>query len=292
MSMIDTLPRSRSYSTIRVDSDGANDSHWLYMHAGAGGAHRPCFHPALMREMHTHLASISHIGQRQQGPQGQLNSLVLASDSNVFNLGGDLELFGQYIRRRDRAGLLAYAMSCIKGVDQFHQGLDGSFRTIALLQGDALGGGLEMALSCHLIVAEEDVGMGLPEILFGLFPGMGAYSFLSRRVAPNLAEKIIMEGRIYSSQEMHRMGIVDVLVPKGDGVAAVQELIRQQRRAPLAQLAMNAIRNVVQPVRREELVAVTEIWVDTALTLGEKSLRTMDRLVRAQTRRAQAGVAA
>jgi len=289
MSMIDTLPRSRSYSTIRVDSDGADDSHWLYMHAGAGGGHRPCFHPTMMREMHTHLASLSHIGQQQQG---QLNSLVLASDSNVFNLGGDLELFGQYIRRRDRTGLLAYAMSCIEGVDQFHQGLDGSFRTIALLQGDALGGGLEMALSCHLIVAEEDVGMGLPEILFGLFPGMGAYSFLSRRVAPNLAEKIILEGRIYSSQEMHRMGIVDVLVPKGDGVAAVQELIRQQRRTPLAHRAMNAIRNVVQPIRREELIAVTEIWVDTALTLGEKSLRTMDRLVRAQTRRAQAGVAA
>ncbi|WIH06592.1 crotonase/enoyl-CoA hydratase family protein [Xanthomonas translucens pv. graminis] len=287
MSMIDTLPRSRFYSTIRVDSDRANDSHWLYMHAGAG--HRPCFHPTLMREMHSYLSSISHPGQQQQA---QLNSLVLASDGNAFNLGGDLDLFGQYIRRRDRDGLLAYAMSCIEGVYQFHKGLDGSFRTIALLQGDALGGGLEMALSCHLIVAEEDVGMGLPEILFGLFPGMGAYSFLSRRVAPNLAEKIIMEGRIYSSQEMHRMGIVDVLVPKGDGVAAVQELIRQQRRAPLAQLAMNAIRNVVQPVRHEELVAVTEIWVDTALTLGEKSLRTMDRLVRAQTRRAQAGVAA
>ncbi len=289
MSMIDTLPRYHSYSTIRVDSDNTDDSHWLYMHAGAGAGHRPCFHPAMMREMHTHLASISHIGQQQQG---QLNSLVLASDGNAFNLGGDLELFGQYIRRRDRAGLLAYAMSCIEGVHQFHRGLDGSFRTIALLQGDALGGGLEMALSCHQIVAEEDVGMGLPEILFGLFPGMGAYSFLSRRVAPNLAEKIILEGNIYSSQEMHRMGIVDVLVPKGQGVTAVQELIRQQRRAPLARLAMNAVRNVVQPIRREELVAVTEIWVDTALMLGEKSLRTMDRLVRAQTRRAQTGVAA
>jgi DSF synthase len=288
MSMFDTLPRSRSYSTIRVDSDGADNSHWLYMHSGTGANHRPCFHPALMREMHTYLASISHIGQQQ----GQLNSLVLASDGNAFNLGGDLELFGQYIRRRDRAGLLAYAMSCIEGVDRFHHGLDGSFRTIALLQGDALGGGLEMALSCHLIVAEEDVGMGLPEIMFGLFPGMGAYSFLSRRVAPHLAEKIILEGTVYSSQEMHRMGIVDVLVPKGQGVAAVQELIRQQRRAPLAHLAMNAMRNVVQPIRREELIAVTEIWVDTALALSEKSLRTMDRLVQAQTRRARAGVAA
>ncbi|MBN6151077.1 crotonase/enoyl-CoA hydratase family protein [Xanthomonas sp. AmX2] len=288
MNMIDTLPRTRPYSTIRVDSSVAGDSHWLYMHADAAEGVRPCFRPPLMREMHAYLGAISHPSLRQPD---QLRNLVLASDSTAFNLGGDLELFGQYIRRRDREGLRAYALSCIEGVYQFHQGLGGDFRTIALLQGDALGGGLEMALSCHMIVAEEDVGMGLPEVLFGLFPGMGAYSFLSRRVAPQLAEKIILEGRVYSSQEMHRMGIVDVLVPKGQGVAAVEDLIRQQRRAPLSHLAMNAMRNVVQPIRREELVAVTEIWVDTALALGDKSLRTMDRLVRAQTRRSQ-GVAA
>jgi DSF synthase len=139
---------------------------------------------------------------------------VLASAAPAFNLGGDLELFSQLIRSNDREHLLAYARRCIDGVYGLHTGLGGDVRTIALVQGDALGGGLEMALACHTIVAEEGVGMGLPEVLFGLFPGMGAYSFLCKRVSPQLAEKIILDGNIYTSDEMYKMGVVDVLVPQ------------------------------------------------------------------------------
>ncbi|MEO6104300.1 MAG: crotonase/enoyl-CoA hydratase family protein, partial [Pseudoxanthomonas sp.] len=161
----------------------------------------------------------------------------------------------------------------------------GDVRTIALVQGDALGGGLEMALACHTIVAEEGVGMGLPEVLFGLFPGMGAYSFLCKRVSPQLAEKIILDGNIYTSDEMYRMGVVDVLVPKGQGETAVRDLMRQQQRAPHAHLAMNSVRNIAQRVGYDELMGITEVWVDTALALGDKSLRMMERIVRAQERR-------
>ena len=91
------------------------------------------------------------------------------------------------------------ARHCVDGVHHLHTGLGGDVRTIALVQGDALGGGMELALACHHIVAEEGVEMGLPEVLFGLFPGMGAYSFLSRRVSPQMAERIILEGRLYKA---------------------------------------------------------------------------------------------
>jgi DSF synthase len=91
---------------------------------------------------------------------------------------------------------------------------------------------------------------------------------------------------MHSSQELHRMGIVDVLVPKGEGEAAVQELIREQQRAPHAHVALNAVRAIAQPVGYDELMSITEVWVDTALALGERSLRTMERIVRAQNRRA------
>ncbi|AWV07245.1 enoyl-CoA hydratase [Lysobacter maris] len=144
---------------------------------------------------------------------------------------------------------------------------------------------MELALSCHTIVAEEGVEMGLPEVMFGLFPGMGAYSFLCKRVSPNVAEKLILEGTLLPSEELHRMGIVDVLVPRGEGEATVQEIIRQQQRSPYAHLALNAVRGISQPVGYDELMGIAEVWVDTALALGEKSLRTMERIVRAQTRR-------
>jgi DSF synthase len=153
------------------------------------------------------------------------------------------------------------------------------------VQGDALGGGFEAALSCHTIVAEEGVGMGLPEVLFDLFPGMGAYSFLCKRIPPHKAEQLMLSGDVLSSDELHKMGLVDVLVPRGQGMQAVEDVIRGNRRIPHARSAMHKVRAMAQPVTLEEMMAITEVWVDTALQLGEKSMRTMERLVRAQYRR-------
>ena len=281
MNMIDALPCLQSAtSTIRTYSQ--DNAHWLHMHSDAGQGIRPCFRKQLMVDMHGWL---DNLVASQADQPAQLQHLVLASDADAFNLGGDLEVFASLIRQRDPVGLLAYARSCVEGVYRFHRGLNGNYRTIALIQGDALGGGLEMALSCHTIVAEAGSGMGLPEVLFGLFPGMGAYNFLCRRVSPQLAERIILEGRVYSAEEMHAMGVVDVLVPRGQGEAAVKELIRNQQRIPHACLAMNAVRSISHPVSYQELMDITKVWVETALALEEKSLRTMDRLVKAQLRR-------
>jgi len=122
-------------------------------------------------------------------------------------------------------------------------------------------------------------------VLFDLFPGMGAYSFLCQRVSPRFAEEMMLNGTIYSSDELHRLGLIDVLVPKGEGVQAVHDLIRRNQRIPHARTAMNRVRQIRNPVTLTELMQVTEIWVDTAMQLGEKSLRTMERLVRAQQKR-------
>lgn len=290
MSTIEKLQRTRPFPTMRVESEPNGGAHWLYMHSDIARGVRACFRTALMDDMWSFLTSIT-LREAQRKP-GQLRHVVLASDAPAFNLGGDLELFSRLIRDGNRELLLAYARRCIDGVYALHTGLGGDVRTIALVQGDALGGGLELALSCHTIVAEEGVGMGLPEVMFGLFPGMGAYSFLCKRVSPQLAEKIILEGAIHSSDELYRMGVIDVLVPKGEGEAAVQELIRQQQRAPHAHLALNAVRAIAQPVGYDELMGITEVWVDSALALGERSLRTMDRIVHAQSRRSRNQAAA
>jgi DSF synthase len=282
MSNVEKLVRTSLFNTIRVETTPSNDAHWMYMHADTPWGVRPCFRTALMEDMWAYLTSIT-LRESQRKP-GELRHVVIASDAEAFNLGGDLNLFAQLIRENNRHKLLEYARRCIDGVYHIHTGLGGDVRTIALLQGDALGGGLELALACHTIVAEEGVGMGLPEVLFGLFPGMGAYSFLCKRVSPQLAEKIILEGKIYSSEEMHALGIVDVLVPKGEGEAAVEEVIRKQQRTPHAHLALNAVRNIAQPIGYDELMGITEVWVDTALALGDKSLRTMERIVKAQER--------
>jgi DSF synthase len=95
----------------------------------------------------------------------------------------------------------------------------------------------------------------------------------------------MLSGQIHSSEELFKMGLVDVLVPRGQGVQAVEDVIRANRRIPHARAAMHRVRAMAQPVTLEEMMAITEVWVDTALQLGEKSLRTMERLVRAQYKR-------
>ena len=87
------------------------------------------------------------------------------------------------------------------------------------------------------------------------------------------------------SEELHKMGLVDVLAPRGQGVQAVEDVIRTNRRIPHARAAMHKVRAMAQPVTLDEMMAITGVWVDTALQLGEKSMRTMERLVRAQYRR-------
>ena len=291
MSAVHPFPRPDTGQTLRVIEETARDVYWCHMHADAVPGQRACFSPQLVNDI---LAYQRSLGSRLKArPQdGSLSHVVLASDADAFNLGGDLDLFCRSIRTKDRQGLLDYAHQCVRGVHAFHDGLGAGVQSIALVQGDALGGGFEAALSCHTIVAEEDALMGLPEVLFDLFPGMGAYSFLCKRIPPHQAEKLMLEGNVYTSQEMHKMGLVDVLAPKGEGVQAVEEVIRANRRIPHARAAMHQVRSFAQAVSLEEMMRITETWVDTALQLGDKSLKTMDRLVRAQTRRSGAAAQA
>lgn len=279
-----SVPR---YSTLRIAESADATVHWCHMHADlAATPGRACFKPALVADILQYQGMLSdRLRRERQHGNTALQHVVLASDCDAFNLGGDLEYFCDAIRRQDRGALLNYARQCVRGVHAFHAGLDAGAHSIALVQGDALGGGFEAALSCHTIVAEEGVGMGLPEVLFDLFPGMGAYSFLCKRIPPHKAEQLMLSGDVLSSDELHKMGLVDVLVPRGQGMQAVEDVIRGNRRIPHARSAMHKVREMAQPVTLEEMMAITEVWVDTALQLGEKSMRTMERLVRAQYRR-------
>jgi hypothetical protein len=82
--------------------------------------------------------------------------------AGIFNLGGDLDLFGRLITAGDRAGLRHYAHVCVEGQYRRAVGLDLPVHTICLVQGDALGGGFEAALSHDVIVAERGTRFGLP----------------------------------------------------------------------------------------------------------------------------------
>jgi DSF synthase len=245
---------------------------------------RPCFSSALLAECRTVQRAVV---QSSHDPDvAPIEYLVLASAvPGVFNLGGDLSLFMRLIEEQDRVSLAAYARACVEV--SYHQSISLGLplTTIALVQGDALGGGFEAALACNVIVAERGTQFGLPEVLFNLFPGMGAFTFLSRRLDPVRAERLILSGRIYRAEELYEMGVVDELAEPGEGVAAVAQLIERRRRRPLAYGAMRQVRQRHQPVTYDELLSIADLWVDTAMQLSPKDVRTMSRLVKAQSLR-------
>jgi DSF synthase len=253
-------------------------------------SYRACFSTPLIKEIREFQKRTSDaLTQRATNGDTRLAHVVLASDANVFNLGGDLDLFCRLIRARNREHLLAYARQCVEGVYGFHANLNRNTHSIALVQGDALGGGFECALASDVIVAEESAQMGLPEILFNLFPGMGACSLLARRIGMRAAEELILSGRILSASELHRMGVVDVVATDGQGETAVRNWIAKNAKRRNGLQAVFRARQFIHPITREELDGIVGLWVDAAMRLSERDLKMMNRLVRAQIRRVESG---
>src|SRR5207248_9216775 len=182
--------------------------------------------------------------------------------------------------------LMEYGRRCIDNMYPWSRNLDLPLTTVALVEGDALGGGFECALSASVLVAEESVRMGFPEILFNLFPGMGAYSFLARKVGRRITDELVTGGNMYTARQLYDLGVVDVLAPDGLGEAAVYSFVRKHARTPNGRRALEMVRREVEPVTHEELMRVVNIWADAALRLSERDLRLMERLVRAQSRSA------
>lgn len=249
---------------------------------------RPSFTPELLADIEAFQAEVGRRirADQEAGKRPEIRYTVLASDlDGIFNFGGDLNRFVDLIRAGDRNGLLAYALACVRAGHQFSVGLDLPVTSIALVEGRAQGGGLEAALSCNVVIAERETQMGFPEVLFNLFPGMGAYSYLSRKVSPSTAERMILSGRLYEAEELHEMGVVDILAEPGEGRAKLQEYLAEADKHSSAQRLLQRVHNTHNRVPFEELRDITELWVDSALQLSERELRTMERLVRAQDRR-------
>ena len=249
-------------------------------------APRPNFNPKLLSDLDRYCRFLTQTGGilNDQGEEVPISYAILASRvPGVFNLGGDLSLFTELIDREDRDGLLRYGKACINVLYRNYLGHDLPIITISLIQGECLGGGFEAALSSDLLIAERQARFGFPEILFNLFPGMGAYSFLERRIGKRATESLITSGKIYTAGEMHDLGVVDMVVDEGRGEEEVAALIRARQKNRNALAGIAAARRCVHKLDYAELLGVVEAWVDTALRLSIRDVKLMQRLVTRQT---------
>jgi len=274
------------YDQLVLDFDQQLGVMWCYMNPHP----RPCFTPQLLNDLNRFLQVVRNKITSDVHLTGcsKLRYIVFGSlKPGVFSLGGDLRLFLDCINASDKKRLSEYMRLSIDVMYSIYSNMNVPVTTLSMIRGNALGAGFEGALSCDYIVAERTVQLGFPEVLFNMFPGMGAYSFLARRLDPARVEKMILSGRIYSAEELYDMGLVDVLSENGKCHEDVISFIRKLDKTSNTRKAVLKIRNKINPVTFEEMLDIGEIWVDAAMSLSSKELKVMERLVKSQDRMAK-----
>lgn len=206
---------------------------------------------------------------------------VLASNRcGVFSLGGDLSFFRDCIANGDEDALAKYALTATNLIWESvsSSGIE-DLVSVCLVQGEAQGGGFEAALAGHILIAERDAYFGFPEGLFGLFPGMGARVLLTARGCGAHASKIIGSARRYSAEELYSLGIIDYLAEPGRGREMLHRVINLSSKDQFAEF-----RGRFVEIDRRSLVETVLEWVELAMKLPHKHLRTMTYLIQAQER--------
>lgn len=198
----------------------------------------------------------------------------------VFSLGGDLKFFANCARTRNEAALRKYGNEAIEVSYKRATNFNLPITTISLVKGVALGGGFEAALAANYLIAEQQATFSFPETRFGLFPAHGAFTFLRQRLPVRKAEEIIYSGKTYTAEELHEMGVVDIVCENGEGDAATTQFIRKRHQQ---HQGIHAMREMVQkfaPIDREELYSIVDHWVDSVMNLNEKQLRMIEALAK------------
>jgi len=186
---------------------------------------------------------------------------IVTGSGRAFCVGADLKERARF----SDADLLAQrplmrsAFEAVRGV---------AVPTVAAVSGHALGGGLELALSCDLIVVDETADLALPETSVGLVPGGGGTQLLLRRAGPGVAADLILTARHVTGAEAMRLGLADRLVPRGEARSSALELARAI--AANSPTAVRAARRALRLGAGRDLDAALDLedaaWREAALS--------------------------
>jgi enoyl-CoA hydratase len=170
---------------------------------------------ALNREMFAEIAD----ALKKVKNNSEIRALLLTGKGRAFIAGADIQIFTtltplgarQFARAAHEVAFLIEALD---------------LPVIAAVNGYALGGGLEMALSCDIIYAADSARFGQPEINLGIIPGFGATQRLPRAVGKVLAKELILTGRLIDAQEAKAMGLVAQVFPEASLMEETLKVVR------------------------------------------------------------------
>lgn len=183
----------------------------------------------------------------------QIRVLIIAGDGN-FAAGADIADMVE--KTPEEAGKFLFSGTFSKLEDLV-------IPTIAAIDGYALGGGLELALSCDLRIASEEAQFGLPEINLGIIPGAGGTVRLPRLIGEAKAKELIFLGSRITAMEAYRCGLISRIVRKEDLADEAMKLaVKLAEKAPLAmRAAKTSVTFACENGKERALDRESEIWV-------------------------------
>jgi DSF synthase len=104
-----------------------------------------------------------------------------------------------------------------------------------------------------------------------------------------MVQEMMLNGRVYSSEELFDMGVIDILAESGEGQRSVYSYVEKSTKYRNGYRAMQQVKQRVNPITYDELWDVCSFWVDIAMEISERDIRLMDRLINAQNRKAATG---
>jgi len=220
---------------------------------------RPEARNALSAEMRERL-----LGElRRLDADPEVRCLVIAGSDKVFAAGADIRAMAERPlgAAPDPAGIEFW-----RGVAAIETPL------IAAVSGFALGGGCELALTCDMIVADENSRFGQPEVTLGIIPGGGGSQRLTRAIGKQRAMEYVLTGRLFDARTAHNWGLVNLLVAKGLWLTEAVELARTvASRAPIAtRLGKQAVLAAEETALSDGLARERELF--------ERAMATEDRV--------------
>lgn len=271
------------YDTLDIEYHARTQSVW--MHYKASSPHS--YTHLMLQEIANVRESLRALFAAGKTDTWPLRYFVMASKKqDVFSFGGDMSTFAEAIRRRDLPLLYDYGHLAIDVIYGLIVAFNLPLVTVSAVRGQCLGGGFEGALTTDYLIAEEGATLGVPEIAFNSFPGMGAISLLSRRLGVALAEQIVSSGVVYTAKQMQDFEVVSLLTPPGSLRDSVIEWMQGgrvdlwQRRRVLAEARRKSF-----PISHDELIRIVELWAECSHSIGARDLRHMERLIAAQRRK-------